>query len=91
MDCNHPPRDKTKFRREEKHKCTYECAFRKSWSENKLWLNTLKKKTNSMHCVKGHEAAEVDESFKPKNCIIIAGTDKLKSDSVEYNITSQLS
>ena len=37
-----------------------------------------------MHCVTCQETAEVDKSINNKN-VYIAGTDKLKSDSVEYH------
>ena len=36
-----------------------------------------------MHCVTCREAAKVDKSINNKN-VYIAGTDKFKSDSVEY-------
>ena len=40
-----------------------------------------------MHCVIGCEATDVDKSIKPKKCIIIVGTDKLKS--IEYHELSK--
>ena len=88
-----PPtkKQKTSSEREEKHnnydRNICERAFRKSWNENRPWLKYIQEE-NKMHCVTCREAAKVDKSNNNKN-VYIAGTDKFKSDSVEYHELSK--